>query len=113
MLPSVFLEDDKEFTEMVTHRFSLLCKKNDIRYQKLLMAISYEDFPHPMQILKGFPKHEVDIYFINMTKKMIFHLCDDRGCDVVKDLFPLYQACNEWILDYDCEKIEQTINSRC
>lgn len=109
MLPNVFLEDDDE--EMVTHRFVLPCKKSDIRYKPLLTAISYKDFPHPSQILKGFPKNGIDIYFANVTRKMIYHLYDDRGCDVIasnkEDLRSLYEELNDWILDYDREQIDQ------
>nr|WP_315363603.1 DUF3885 domain-containing protein [Cytobacillus firmus] len=113
MLPNVFLEDEDgdDYAEMVTHRFVLTCLKNDIRYNQMLSAISYEDFPHPTQILKGFPRNGIDIYFVNVTKKMIFHLYDDRGCDVIasnkEDLRPLYEEYNEWILDYDREQIDQ------
>ncbi|USK87143.1 hypothetical protein LIT35_11220 [Peribacillus asahii] len=70
MLPSVF----EDYEEIVTHRFVLPCKKSDIRYKPLLTAISYEDFPHPSQILKGFPRNGIDIYFVNVTRKMIYHL---------------------------------------
>ncbi|WP_108671797.1 DUF3885 domain-containing protein [Peribacillus acanthi] len=111
MLPSVFLEDDEDYEEMVTHRFVLPCKKSDIRNKPLLTAISYEDFPHPSQILKGFPRNGIDIYFVNVTKKMIYHLYDDRGCDVIasnkEDLRSLYEDLNDWILDYDREQIDQ------
>ena len=110
MLPSVFLEDGED-EDMVTHRFVLPCQKRDIRYQPLLTAISYEDFPHPSRILKGFPRNGIDIYFINITRKMIYHLYDDRGCDVIasnkKELRPLYEKFNDWILDYDREQINQ------
>lgn len=111
VLPSVFLEDGKDDEDMVTHRFILPCDKSDIRYKPLLAAISYEDFPHPCQILKGFPRNGMDIYFVNIKRKMIYHLYDDRGCDVIasnkENLRPLYENRNSWILDYDREKIDQ------
>jgi hypothetical protein len=110
ILPNVFLEDEDD-EDMLTHQFVLPCKKSDIRYMPLLTAISYEDFPHPSQILKGFPRNGVDIYFINITRKMIYHLYDDRGCDVIAsnkgDLRSLYEELNAWILDYDRERIDQ------
>ncbi|MDX8289106.1 DUF3885 domain-containing protein [Metabacillus indicus] len=105
IIPNAFSEE-----EMVTHRFILPCKKNDIRYEALLAAISYEDFRHPTNLLKGFPRNGIDIYFINTTRKMIYHLYDDRGCDVIasrkEDLLPLYHDFNEWNLDYDREEID-------
>lgn len=109
MNPSVFLEED-----MVTHRYVLACKKNDIRYQPLLTAISYEDFPHPSQILRGNFRASIDIYFVNVSKKMIYHLYDDRGCDVIasnkNELLLLYKDLNNWILDYDRGKIDTLFN---
>ncbi|WP_100331099.1 DUF3885 domain-containing protein [Bacillus xiapuensis] len=113
ILPNVFLEDEngEDYEDMVTHRFILPCKKNDIRFTQLLTAISYEDFPHPSQILKGFSRPAVDIYFVNVTKKMIYHLYDDRGCDVIasnkEDLRSLYEDLNDWILDYDRDLINK------
>ena len=112
ILPNVFSEDDDEdYEDMVTHRFVLSCKKSDIRYHQLLSAISYEDFPHPTRILKRNYSSGYDIYFVNVTKKMIYHLYDDRGCDVIaankEDLRQLYVDCNDWILDYDRDQIDQ------
>ncbi|WP_226671096.1 DUF3885 domain-containing protein [Metabacillus litoralis] len=112
VLPNVFFEDeeDEDDEKMVTHRFVLPCKKIDIRYKQLLQAISYEDFPHPEQILKGFSQNGIDIYFVNISKKMIYHFYDDRGCDVIaskkEDLYSLYEECNDWILDYDRVEID-------
>ena len=103
--------DDEDYEDMVTHRFVLSCKKSDIRYHQLLSAISYEDFPHPTRILKRNYSSSYDIYFVNVTKKMIYHLYDDRGCDVIasnkEDLRQLYVDCNDWILDYDRDQIDQ------
>ncbi|MFD1206338.1 DUF3885 domain-containing protein [Sporosarcina contaminans] len=43
-------------------------------------------------------------------KKMIYHLYDDRGCDIIavniEDLRELYEKYNDWILDYDRERID-------
>ncbi len=104
-------EEDEDFHNMVTHRFVLPCTKSDIRYRQLLSAISYEDFNHPTTILKHHFSAGYDIYFINATKKMIYHLYDDRGCDVIASdkerLRPLYEDSNEWILDYDRKQIDQ------
>ncbi|MEI4525718.1 DUF3885 domain-containing protein [Priestia megaterium] len=50
------------------------------------------------------------IYFINLSKKKIFHLYDDRGCDVLasskESIRFLYEEYNNWILDYDREEID-------
>lgn len=115
VLPNVFLEGvEANYEEMVTHHFALSCKKSNIRYKRLLTAISYENYPHPSQILKGLYRPGIDIYFVNVTKKMIFHLYDDRGCDVIasnkEELYGLYKKLNDWILDYDRERIDKMFN---
>lgn len=104
-LPTVFLADNfgEDFKDDVTHRFILPCKKNDIRYTQLLTAIGID--------LHIRSNNGTDIYFINLTKRMIYHLYDDRGCDVIasdkEDLRLLYEDLNGWILDYDRDEIDQ------
>ena len=89
----------------------LSCKRSDVRYHRLLSAISYEDYSHPTRILKNNYQAGFEIYFVNVTRKMIYHLYDDRGCDVIaskkEDLRPLYLTYNDWILDYDRDQIDQ------
>lgn len=106
--------DDPDEEEMTTHRFVLPCAKNEIRYVQLLKAICYEDFAHPSTILKNNPQSGYQVYFINVTQKLIYHLYDDRGCDVIaaekETIRFLYEDCNEWILDYDRDRIERLFN---
>lgn len=112
LLPSVFGEEveDWELVQNVTHRFVLSCKKEEIKYLQLLKAISYEDFDHPTTILRNNPESGYDIYFINLTKKAIYHLYDDRGCDILaaekETIRFLYDQYNDWILDYDRKEID-------
>ena len=111
-MPSVFEEEpeDWEYDQSVTHRFVLPCNKNEFKYLHLLKAISYEDFVHPSTILKSNPESGYDIYFINLTKKVIYHLYDDRGCDILaaekETIRFLYDEYNDWILDYDRKEID-------
>ncbi|MGG4380541.1 DUF3885 domain-containing protein [Priestia megaterium] len=109
-LPSVFQDEDEDDDQSLTHRFVLSCKKTELRYAQLLKAINYEDFAHPSTILKSNPQSGYDIYFINLSKKMIFHLYDDRGCDVLasskESIRFLYEEYSNWILDYDREEID-------
>ena len=112
LIPSVFEEEAEEweYVQDVTHRFVLRCKKNEIKYLQLLKAISYEDFAYPSTILKNNPESGYDIYFINLTQKVIYHLYDDRGCDILaadkETIRFLYDEYNDWILDYDREEID-------
>ncbi|GLF91712.1 hypothetical protein Saga11_29710 [Bacillus safensis] len=88
---------------MKLERFTINCRLRDIRLRPLLHAICQEGFFTPNQILKGRLGYE--IYLINLSKKMIFHLYDDRGCDLIaadaERLRPVYEGLQHWLLDYD------------
>lgn len=94
---------------MKIERFTLKCQPQDIRLRPLLQAICQEDFCKPNQILKG--KLGYDNYLINLSKQMIFHLYDDRGCDLIaadpEHLRPVYEGLKHWLLDYDRAQMDQ------
>lgn len=56
------------------------------------------------------------VYLLHPNEKILYHLYDDRGLDVVaKDyekLFSLYETFNDWILDYDRESINKIFKSK-
>ncbi len=104
--PYIFPEEDEEGTYK-THRFSLKCKTNEFKYNSLLKAICNQDLGISPRVF-----HRA--YFININKKTIFHVYDDRGCDLlatspdtIRDTYDIY---NEWILDYDKLNIEKVFN---
>jgi hypothetical protein len=102
-IPYLFPEDDDHGTYK-THRFTLLCKTNDIKYKSLLKAICNQD-------LAIRPRLFHRVYFIHIKKKTIFHVYDDRGCDVLatspETIRNLYKTYNDWILDYDKPQIDK------
>lgn len=102
-IPFVFEEVDASFN-LKTDRYNLRCNVSDVKYIKLIKAICNRD----MDIL---PKILHDIFFINMTNDTIFHVYDDRGCDVIalnkESISPLYKNYNDWILDYERDKIDK------
>lgn len=94
---------------LTLERFTLKCQLQDIRLRPLLHAICQEDFYTPNQILKG--KLRYEIYLMNVSKKMIFQLYDDRGCDLIaaepERLRPVYEGLQHWLLDYDRPKMDR------
>ncbi|MEO9635844.1 MAG: DUF3885 domain-containing protein [Parasphingorhabdus sp.] len=52
-----------------------------------------------------------DIHFVDFDKRMIVHVYDDRGMDVIAmdkgTIKPFYSKFNDWLLDYDREKMDQ------
>lgn len=53
------------------------------------------------------PYYSSCVYFCNVTKKLLFHLYDDRGADLVafspEALIPVYQEKDDMLLDWDRE----------
>jgi hypothetical protein len=51
------------------------------------------------------------VYFLHPQKRLILHMYDDRGLDVIggepKDLYAIYREFNSWILDYDRSRIDE------
>ena len=87
--------------------------KVNIVYSQL-KSIAYKE------ILEGIGNYEQgrepsigqSVYFISTEKDILFHMYDDRGCDVFslnKDtLLPLYHKYRKWILDYNRIEIDRT-----
>lgn len=76
------------------------------RITPLLEAIMSCDF-------KGFGFRELSsaVFFFDTTRHLLFHPYDDRGADVVaekvEDIRFLYENCQNWLLEYDLERMRQ------
>ena len=81
---------------------------SDINSQNIIKGISYKDFPTSGKAIFE------EVYFINLDRKTIFNMYDDRGCDLLaadKDtLLPIYEKLNHLILDHDRKKIDEKFN---
>lgn len=82
-----------------------------LNYRNILSAIANSDF------LSRQPRYDkrgvftdAEIYIINIDKKIILNMYDDRGLDIIctdKDtIFPIYKKYNDLILDFDRKKID-------
>ncbi|MEE3808726.1 MULTISPECIES: DUF3885 domain-containing protein [Lysinibacillus] len=102
-MSSIFPEDDED-GKYKTHRFTLACKTSDLKYIPLLKAVCNQDLGIQPSIFHR-------IYFLNIKKKTIFHVYDDRGCDLLatspESIRDIYYTYNDWILDYDKDKIDK------
>lgn len=105
-IPYIFPEDDEDGVYK-THRYSLKCKVSNLKYIPMLKAICNQDMG-----IKPCIFHRV--YFININKNTIFHVYDDRGCDVLATspnaIRGIYHTYNDWILEYDRNKIDKVFN---
>jgi Domain of unknown function (DUF3885) len=105
-IPYIYPEDDEE-GNYKTQRFIVKCKTYDINYIQMLKAICNQDMGINPRIF-------YNVYYININNNTIFHVYDDRGCDLIatspKSIENVYQDYSRWILDYDRTKIEKTLN---
>ncbi|MFD1337140.1 DUF3885 domain-containing protein [Oceanobacillus iheyensis] len=105
-LPYIYPVDNED-RDYKTHRFYLKCKTADIKYIQMIKAICNQDMGMKPNIFHR-------IYFINIRTNTIFHIYDDRGCDVIavkpKTIEHVYKGYNDWILDYDRAEIEKVFN---
>ncbi|MFL1997218.1 DUF3885 domain-containing protein [Lysinibacillus irui] len=99
----IFPEDDEE-GKCKTNRFTLQCKVSDVKYIPLLKALCNQDLGIQPNIIHR-------IYFINIKRKTIFHIYDDRGWDLLatssESIRDIYFTYNDWILDYDRAEIDK------
>lgn len=95
------------------YNVALICLTvNRINYKNILTAIGNTDFTVRQPRLDGQgASTSKEIYFLNISKRLIFNMYDDRGLDIIatekKILRPIYEKYNDWILDYDRERIDK------
>lgn len=57
----------------------------------------------------------VPVFFANTEDEYLYFVYDDRGADliatIVETIRPAYERFNDWILDYDRERIDRTFTS--
>lgn len=85
-------------------QFSLLCQCRDVQIDSLIKAAAHEDFPLKPRF-GGYHVNYPDVFFINLTRDVIFFIYDDRGCEViarnVQILRQLYEKYGNWIDEVD------------
>ena len=70
--------------DIAVQQMTLNCRAVDIRVHALLRAVIHEDFRSLTPQLRN--KHTVfapDVFFVNERTGCIFHVYDDRGCEVM------------------------------
>lgn len=99
-LPYEFDESDDE---LYTREWIVEVKANELRMPYVLESIENVDFMRK-------PTSGGRIYLYNKSNDILFHMYDDRGCDVFSSdksaLLPLYHLHRKWILDYNRYEID-------
>lgn len=109
-LPYVFGEED-QVDDFYTAQYQIKCRKQNLNYTWLIKAACNEDFPLKPKFKKEEGAYYPDVFFINVSKNIIFFIYDDRGCEVVaadkEILRPLYEKYNAWLDEWNREEIER------
>lgn len=98
------LNEYEEDGEKIFH-YELYWSLNDVDWSQdtLIREIILAD-------IGGFNCLASAVYLLHPNEKILYHLYDDRGLDVVaqdkRTLYPLYKTFNAWILEYDRESID-------
>ena len=100
----------EEGEEMVTHRFLQPGCKMDIQYELLMEHVCYESVRIPLTGLREQPNATFEIYFLNLDRGMVYHLYNERGCDILasdkNDLRFLYEKYTHWICEKERSKMD-------
>lgn len=82
-------------------------KIKNIDIHNLITGLCNADFPTMRPCIRE------EVYLMNIDKKLIFHIYDDRGLDILttdkKFFHETYDRFDKWILEYDREKIKQQL----
>ncbi|KAF1084285.1 hypothetical protein SPSYN_02689 [Sporotomaculum syntrophicum] len=97
-------KEPEDLDDTKTYRFFVKCRVEEINFKEMIIAKLNQSVGIAPFILG-------DLYFVNQSRNIIFHIYDDRGLDVISSskhkLIEIYKKYREWILEYDREKIDQ------
>lgn len=97
------LDQDGELLDEVRLYWDL--QEHPANVERLFDEILRTDF-------KGFRELQYWVYLIDTKLDVLFNLYDDRGLDVAaasrETIAPLYSKFNDWILEYDRQRIDRT-----
>lgn len=107
---------DEDYDELTGQTIEI---KNEYKVKLLSSQLNFIPYK---EILEGIGNYEQgrepsigqSVYFISTQKDIIFHMYDDRGCDVFSinkdNLLPLYHKYRKWILDYNRIEIDHSLS---
>ena len=94
-----FDEDD-----VCVQQMELLCKVSELKLEYLLKTLIHKDFGSlKPQLRKKNCIYRPNIFFINIKTKCIFHIYDDRGCEIMNTDVKLHKQPVESLKEYDIQ----------
>ncbi|ATP40370.1 hypothetical protein CSE16_10100 [Solibacillus sp. R5-41] len=94
-----FDEDD-----VFVQQMELFCKVSDLKLEYLLKTLIHEDFGslNP-RLRKKYCIYAPDIFFVNVRTKCIFHIYDDRGCEIMNTDVKLHKELVEYFKEWEIQ----------
>ena len=94
-----FDEDD-----VFVQQMELFCKVSDLKLEYLLKTLIHEDFYslNP-RLRKKYCIYAPDIFFVNVRTKCIFHIYDDRGCEIMNTDVKLHKELVEYFKEWEIQ----------
>lgn len=86
---------------ILVQQMILRCKLSDLKLEFLLKALIHQDFHSLQPRLRD--KNSIfapDVFLINLRTKGIFHLYDDRGCEIMNTSKELHEELVEHFKDW-------------
>ena len=85
-------------------QMELSCNMLELKIESLLKSVIHEDFGElKPQLRKKFSVYAPDIFLINKRTKCIFHLYDDRGCEIINADETIHNELVEALKDWDIQ----------
>ncbi|OLS38240.1 hypothetical protein BTR22_07040 [Alkalihalophilus pseudofirmus] len=111
----VMIDDEGDPSEYYISQFHVKCKKGDLNYPLLIKATCNKDFQLKPKLGKRKGAYDPDVFFVNISKNIIYYIYDDRGCEVIatnkEAIVPLYNDYTEWVAEYNRDEIERMLHS--
>lgn len=82
----------------------LFCKVSDLKLEYLLKTLIHEDFGSMKpRLRKKYCIYAPDIFFVNVRTKCIFHIYDDRGCEIMNTDVKLHKELVEYFKEWEIQ----------
>ncbi|AUM65724.1 hypothetical protein C0R09_15030 [Brevibacillus laterosporus] len=101
-LHEYYWQDDEE-NEFV-QQMELFCKVSDLKLEWLLKTLIHKDFYElqPRLRKKG-SFYEPDVFLVNINTNCIFHLYDDRGCEIMNTNRAYHQELMNYFKEWETQ----------
>ena len=94
-----FDEDD-----ICIQQMELLCNVSELKLEYLLKSLIHKDFGSlKPQLRRKYCIYPPDIFFINVRTKCIFHIYDDRGCEIMNTDMKLHKQLVESLKEWEIQ----------